>query len=299
MNAGTFNFEVLNLIWFHQVLHPRNASSAIWKQMSMSFVTRFLYHLMGIESPQLRNTFASFLKKFLDKLLPSDSSERDRFELAFKLCNIAFQQSGQTFLQVCDLCFPFYQLPEGDRPDLERHLAVAAIYLGHKEYVKEHLSTLLLPKMMSEFFGTPLYAACAVGDLWLVRSLLESGADVNQESLYAGYPLEAAVSSNHIETVRELLMEKHRHVGWIDDRICALLSSLGKPAKRSARAFEHWKRDQSVSECVRLLRVHYSNTCEKDPMINRTGPTPSQRRFIMFARLVWRRSDWWTFVDQS
>lgn len=184
--SKTFNWEVLDAIRWHEVLHPRNASYGLWELMSPRFVSRFLCHLSEAEGQKYRYTFASFLKLFLDEWLPpGNESKYTRYELAYQLCNIAHRQAGQTFHQICDVYFPFYKLPKERCKDVKSHLAIAAIYLKKEQYVKDHLSILLQPNMRSEFFGTPLHAACAAGNFSLVRSLLQSGANPNERSLLA------------------------------------------------------------------------------------------------------------------
>ncbi|KAK8152902.1 hypothetical protein BKA80DRAFT_39448 [Phyllosticta citrichinensis] len=194
----------------HEILRPRDAPYSLWELMSPRFVSRFLCHLSETEDQKYRYTFASFLKLFLDEWLPPrNESKCTRYELAFQLCTIAHQQAGETFHQICDVYFPFYQLPKERCKDVKSHLAVAAIYLEKEQYVKDHLLILLQPNMRSEFFGTPLHAACAAGDLSLVRSLLQNGADPKERSLRTWYPMEIAVLNNNVEIVRELLRKEY------------------------------------------------------------------------------------------
>ncbi|KAK7543873.1 hypothetical protein IWX49DRAFT_591726 [Phyllosticta citricarpa] len=279
--SQTFDREVLDTIRSLEILHPRNASYGLWEQVSLRFVSRFLCHLIETEDQKHRYTFASSLKMFLDEWLPSEGNSRGlRFELAFQLCNIVYQQTGETFQQICDVYFPFYQLSKDRSRDIKSHLAIAAIYLNKEQYVKDHRLVLLQPDMKSEFFGTPLHAACAVGDLSLARLLLQNGANPNKQSLSAWYPVEIAVLNNHVDVVRELLQIEHYYLPFTNrmefyermemPRLCLFLLGLGKRHVPSSKVihypetyqrwFNHLRATHNAAdmrESLILLRIHF------------------------------------------
>ncbi|KAK7535378.1 uncharacterized protein J3D65DRAFT_604763 [Phyllosticta citribraziliensis] len=243
----------------HEILRPRDAPYSLWELMSPRFVSRFLCHLSETEDQKSRHTFASFLKLCLDEWLPPrNESKYTRYELAYQLCNIAHQQAGETFHQICDVYFPFYQLPEERCKDVKFHLAIAAIYLKKEQYVKDHLLILLQSNMKSEFFGTPLHAACAAGDLSLVRSLLQNGADPNERSLLAWYPIEIAVLNNNVEIVRELLRNDLFPIicNIHDARLCAFLCAMS--ACDHAPDGPSWWWSDNIKNWVLFLRATYN-----------------------------------------
>lgn len=75
--------------------------------------------------------------------------------------------------------------------------------------VKHHekITTLPAPEIASRNFisSTPLHIAATGGDLFSVRVLLGSGADVNAEDRFQHTPLHMAAQQGHTETVRALL----------------------------------------------------------------------------------------------
>lgn len=69
----------------------------------------------------------------------------------------------------------------------------------------------LLEKDKSALFSedkdglTPLHIACENGDIHLVETLLNKGADADQKNVQGSTPLNSAIRKSHKETVKLLL----------------------------------------------------------------------------------------------
>lgn len=58
-------------------------------------------------------------------------------------------------------------------------------------------------------FGTPLHMAASHGDIALVKTLVELGADINRRGgTFGGAPINEAASNGHVNIVQYLLEQK-------------------------------------------------------------------------------------------
>ncbi|PNP41529.1 hypothetical protein TGAMA5MH_06630 [Trichoderma gamsii] len=130
-------------------------------------------------------------------------------------------------------------LEEEQKPDLDAHppgeqkLLMRAIDTGNAELV----SMLAEYGVEVEFvdpnggaYSTPLSRACSVGNLGILKSLLEKNADINYTGGVSESPLFAAIFSGNDEIATYLLQDRRIDVHWArNDGVNALMAAFAKP----------------------------------------------------------------------